>query len=304
MTNEQSGRVVRRLSLDHQHETIPMLLHFIWMQGQQHLEKKDPHFSQRRKHWIEHLSGYQQKVWSADTLRPVVKSVCSEALAMFDDPDVPPAFKSDIGRFCLLFKFGGVYVDVDVRPIRDCRHFFEGGVRFMAPRLTGGVGLTDIFLLGSVPGHAACLDFVRAYARNYGDLQNHKHIANWGIKHVDETMGALDRHLNDAKANFVSVGSVNMYCAAEDCTRADQSVLRKSYSAATIRAPASSWKSLAIDAGARVYDTAEKSWMIIIIILASVAFVSIVIGAVLSWLVFRYRKCCFRGKGCIDGNCS
>lgn len=72
---------------------------------------------------------------------------------------VPGAFKADLFRYCVLYVEGGVYADIDVRPlVPSLSELLRPGIRLITPKQDGlcqcGVWQG---LLAAAPGHPALL---------------------------------------------------------------------------------------------------------------------------------------------------
>ena len=127
------------------------MLHFIWIQGLDHLVSHDRSWPRIRDAWANHLPGFEQRVWARDELRAVVAEVAPACLPLFDDEQTPFAIMADVGRFAVLYKYGGVYSDVDMRPIRSMTHLFHDVDLFYFVNV---LGLADISIIAAVPGMA------------------------------------------------------------------------------------------------------------------------------------------------------
>ena len=113
---------------------IPHLLHMIWIQGEEHLHKRVPHARLVMDAWRRHLPTHTLKLWDKKQLDPVVRRQLGPKMhAIFNKAGLPFAFVADIGRWAVLMEQGGVYSDMDAKPIKDTTHLFQGDVGFMTP---------------------------------------------------------------------------------------------------------------------------------------------------------------------------
>ncbi|MCH9614204.1 MAG: hypothetical protein SP1CHLAM54_12210 [Chlamydiia bacterium] len=126
---------------------IPRIIHQIWLGGE--LPKKYARFC---KTWEEMNPGYEYKLWTDDD----VADLEMENRELFDKSK-NFGFKSDILRYELLKRYGGVYADTDfecLKPLDNFTHahdFFAGlhdhesvGNAFIASR--PGHPLIDVFI--------------------------------------------------------------------------------------------------------------------------------------------------------------
>lgn len=92
---------------------IPKLIHHIWI-GNKSFPKE---FIEFRYKWKSMYSDYNFIFWdnqlieSSDLMDDTLKSY-------YYDVDYKEAFKADLIRFKILEKFGGIYVDTDVEPLK------------------------------------------------------------------------------------------------------------------------------------------------------------------------------------------
>ena len=116
-----------------------------------------------RQTWIDHHAGWEVRVWTDDTIpenarRPEVY-----------EPLRGPAERSDILRFELLWRFGGVYVDCDFECLRSIEPMLDGVEFFAAYRKTGRANNTIIGSVASHPLTDRALDEIRPRA-TYGPV--------------------------------------------------------------------------------------------------------------------------------------
>jgi inositol phosphorylceramide mannosyltransferase catalytic subunit len=119
---------------------IPRVFHQIWL-GPDPLPEECEAY---RRSWPEHNPGWELRLWReddipADARRPEVFETLRS-----------PAERSDILRFEILWRVGGIYIDMDFECLRPIERLL-GGARFVAGyRKPGRVNNA---LVGSVPGH-------------------------------------------------------------------------------------------------------------------------------------------------------
>jgi len=124
---------------------IPKLLHRIWV-GDRPIP---PRYEAFWDGWAELHPDWEMRTWTEDSLGWLTNAGCF-ALA----PE--PQGKADIARYELLARFGGIYLDCDVEPLRALDEL-TGLFAFAAWE-------DERFLcnavMGSEPGHAAVLALV------------------------------------------------------------------------------------------------------------------------------------------------
>ena len=108
---------------------IPNILHFIWLGD----NEMNCIYQQYISQWKSLYKTWTVRIWDDesvekfDVIPPFLKSY-------YYDNNLHVAFKSDILRYCILYKFGGLYFDVDFEPLKIIpEHFFNfeflGGIQ-------------------------------------------------------------------------------------------------------------------------------------------------------------------------------
>lgn len=141
---------------------IPKLVHFIWIQGEDHLVGYDPHFADVKRAWETYLPGYKIRVWTGEEIEELVRDHFPECMRLFHDRDINYATRSDLGRWAILHRHGGIYSDTDFRPIRSFEHFFENVdlVYYKHP-----LGFIEGNWVACTPGHAVVADIMDQFAK-------------------------------------------------------------------------------------------------------------------------------------------
>lgn len=120
---------------------VPRILHQIWL-GDRPLPEE---FRRYRESWLRHHPRWEHRLWTEENLPAGLRRrEAYERLRV-------PAERSDILRYELLWRFGGVYVDTDFECLRPLDPLIEGLEFFTAPLKPNG-WVNNAFI-GSVPGH-------------------------------------------------------------------------------------------------------------------------------------------------------
>jgi hypothetical protein len=119
---------------------IPRVLHQIWI-GPESLPDS---FARYQQTWLHHHPGWEMSFWTEENLpEGLRRAEVYERLRM-------PAERADILRLELLWRFGGVYVDIDFECLRSIEPLIHDARFFAADIETGRVNNA---LIGSVAGH-------------------------------------------------------------------------------------------------------------------------------------------------------
>ena len=106
------------------------------------------------REWGDMLPGWEIKV-----LREIPGDFPSDLRPFLDEDRIPPANRGDLVRNFTMWKYGGVYVDFDSRPIRPFdetlldRGCFIPRCNGRDEEVVGDDGWIDSCILGSEPGH-------------------------------------------------------------------------------------------------------------------------------------------------------
>lgn len=139
---------------------IPKIMHHIWI--------GDPmpfHLSANCLQWEDMHPEWNMKLWTERE----IDELPLQNRALYDQADriVPrdavEQFRADIVRYELLAFFGGVYTDVDTRPLRSIEPALDGHMEFAAREDRNWVGNT---YLAAVPGHPIMHALIAEMPRN------------------------------------------------------------------------------------------------------------------------------------------
>lgn len=164
---------------------IPRILHRIWLD-----DPDDPgmpgEFAEYGARWRELHPDWHWLEWRSHEYLPPLHNETEFQLAREIIPHDWRRFQSDLLRLELLWRFGGVYVDCDVEPLRTIDHLrdhpaFAGWSPNRGP--TGQRIITQA-VLGAHAGNgfiASCISGLPAAVREYGDRSLAQMIGPWHI---------------------------------------------------------------------------------------------------------------------------
>jgi mannosyltransferase OCH1-like enzyme len=103
---------------------IPKITHQIWMQGFENIPEK----FKKNVHDLHTLNPeYEHKQWDEKTLRNECSKYSDKCLERFDLIE-QMIMKVDLGRYVVLYNYGGISVDTDmvqIKPIRNTPHIYS-----------------------------------------------------------------------------------------------------------------------------------------------------------------------------------
>lgn len=141
--------------------TIPRVFHRIWLGTQQMPDE----FVQYGETWQRHHPGWTMRLWTDENL-PEISNKQEFLLA------AKMSYKSDILRYEVIYKYGGVYIDTDFKCLRNIEPLLKG-VQAFAALEEPGVVCGAIF--GAEQGHPLLAD---AIAQLPSSFWSKRHLNN------------------------------------------------------------------------------------------------------------------------------
>ena len=97
--------------------SIPRIIHQTWKSTQ-----VPEAFREFQRKWQALHPGYEYRLWTDDDNRTFVEREFPEHVPLYRS-FTREIFRADLVRYLYLAKFGGIYVDLDVEPLRsNCPH--------------------------------------------------------------------------------------------------------------------------------------------------------------------------------------
>lgn len=140
---------------------IPKIFHRIWFGP-----PMPPLFEEFGETWAKLHPDWEMRLWNEGNLFPLAN------WDLFDNAGtISPGFegqlRSDIARYEILAKYGGVYIDVDFECYKPIDELLEGVECFLAWEIQGQVANNAI--MGAVPDHPFLWDLVLSLPRRCRD---------------------------------------------------------------------------------------------------------------------------------------
>ena len=142
--------------------------HFIWLGPQM-----PDHLRSNVYEWERLHPDWQAHVWTEQNLPNLRNAELYQRAEKLVPRDAVYQFRADLVRYELLYDFGGLYADVDTRPLKSINDELAGHDTFAAMEDRTWVGNT---FLGSVPDHPLFADIITSIpgsvSRNAGKRPN------------------------------------------------------------------------------------------------------------------------------------
>ena len=76
------------------------------------------------------LHNYEYKLWNLDDCEQLIKNDFPEYLQLWNEY-IYPIQRADFIRYCILYKYGGIYLDCDIRPVKNLDSVFNEPMYFV-----------------------------------------------------------------------------------------------------------------------------------------------------------------------------
>jgi len=123
-TEEEEFTKIREEEYDKMSEMGPHCVHQVWIQGLEHFKETQPDFYKFSLTLKEHYHDYYYKLWGEKDALPLIEAYSPELLTAYRAAPNYPS-KSDIIRYVVLRRFGGLYVDTDYESFKRCDYLFD-----------------------------------------------------------------------------------------------------------------------------------------------------------------------------------
>ena len=164
---------------------IDKVIHLIWLQGFNKLPDRYSIILNNNKNV---LYDYEFKYWDDNSIRDLLTTHYKTLYNIYDSCDIYQG-KSDIARYCIIHKYGGIYVDVDFKFYKKIDIFLNKNF------ICIGLGKFKIMngLFGSIKNHIILEDVIN-------NLSENKQITRYSITFVTGTV-MFKKHIIHHKLN-------------------------------------------------------------------------------------------------------
>jgi hypothetical protein len=128
-------------------------------------------FQSLTKTWRENNPNYEYILFDDDDCEQFIKNNFDEEVYDSYNKIIPGAFKADLWRYCMLYIYGGIYVDIDTICLGKIDDFLDEKIEFITPidlnncPYYGTYNLFNAFI-ASVPKHPILLNCINKIVHN------------------------------------------------------------------------------------------------------------------------------------------
>ena len=147
---------------------IPKIIHQIWTQGCDKVPDKYKPYIEKWKSFKKY--GYEYKCWDDESIIKDMKKNEPDLIHVYKYFDLPQQ-RSDVGRYYVIYRYGGIYSDIDIEPHNIL--VIEDIIR-KNELMTAQDRFKDVLsqqFLGAKPFHPFlrdCLDFIKKIIKKNG----------------------------------------------------------------------------------------------------------------------------------------
>jgi mannosyltransferase OCH1-like enzyme len=151
--------------------------------------------------WLNLNSEYEYEFYDDIKSREFIKNNFDKQVLMAYDTLKPGAYKADLWRYCILYMYGGVYIDIDTVALLPLRNIIDKDDIFVSARDQNKDAIYNAFI-ACVPNHPFLYEMIKYVVNN---TQN----KYYGINPLDPTgpvgFGKIMKRIIGIKGNF-SIG--------------------------------------------------------------------------------------------------
>jgi len=139
------------------------------------------------------LHNYEYKLWNLKDCENLIKEDFSEYWQLWQDYRYPIQ-RADFIRYCILYKFGGLYIDCDIRPMKNLDAVFSEPLYFVHWADDKNKKPYNA-IMGSVKNHNLFLEIIKNCKEDFYEKCTIKTYETWKGRFVFQTTGhsMLDR---------------------------------------------------------------------------------------------------------------
>ena len=144
---------------------------------------------------------YVYKMWNLKQCTELIKKHYPEYLDLWNDFTIPIQ-RADFVRYCILHKYGGIYIDCDIHPLKPLDSLFRKDYFFVTWH-DDKQRLPYNAVMGSEPGHNIYKEIMKHCEESFRSKVNDPIYQKWKGRFVFQTTGhrMLERVIKREKVN-------------------------------------------------------------------------------------------------------
>ena len=168
---------------------IPKNIHYIWLGGEENIPENQKEFIQG---WKEKLKDYHFYFWNEQTYR---KCFGANDFVDFCIQKKKYAFAADLIRLQVLFTYGGIYLDTDVKVLKDFSPFLKDKA-FLSFHFDVSLGTA---VIGCEPSLPSIFDLIQLTQKmmNGSFVVNNDLFTNYFLENSNLLLNGKEQYLNN-----------------------------------------------------------------------------------------------------------
>ena len=132
--------------------------------------------------------GIQHKMWNLKNCEDFLKKYFKDYLKLWKDFKYPIQ-RADFIRYCIMYKYGGIYIDCDIYPLKNINHLFNKDYFFVKRQESGPGSFPYNAIIGSEPGQEIFKKIMKHCKESTYEKQGKKIYDSWKGRLVFQTTG-------------------------------------------------------------------------------------------------------------------
>ena len=144
---------------------------------------------------------YKHKMWNLSQCTSLIKKYYPEYLSLWNAFTIPIQ-RADFVRYCILHKYGGIYVDCDIHPLRSLDDLFHKNYFFVTWH-NDKHKLPYNAVMGSQKNQSIFVEIMKHCKQSFNELRKKEIYKTWKGRFVFQTTGhrMLNRVLKKQNVN-------------------------------------------------------------------------------------------------------
>jgi mannosyltransferase OCH1-like enzyme len=143
---------------------IPVFIHQTWKDN---AVPRDVYPQEWQDSWQLKHPGCIYKLWTDEDLTMTARVHFRELQAVFEDGSTPGVVKADFGRLMSVYRYGGIYADLDYRCLKDLRPLLSRDYTFVASAAEGEPNYIHNAFFAARPRHPLLVEIMLEGLKNW-----------------------------------------------------------------------------------------------------------------------------------------
>jgi len=166
------------------------------------------------KNWKNLNPDYEIKLYDDEMCKNFLRNEFSELHYDIFNFIKDGPIKADFWRVCVLYKYGGIYVDADIEPLVPIDQFIEKDIDFITCSSSRFYALFNPNFIMTGKNNEILNNCINAYIKKYNNKENYSYM-NWSIVNIMRCCNVLDIRNIDKKYGIYNSGNYKIQILQE-----------------------------------------------------------------------------------------